>query len=82
MSKEKMNNKDFIREISKKTGFTMNDIGIVINAGAEVIKENLINDISTAPFQGMVVYPATYKDTITFPRARFGKAFHDLSPIS
>ena len=82
MNKEKMNNKDFIREVSKKTGFTMNDIKTVYDAGAEVVKENLINDISTAPFQGMIIYPATYNNTVTFPRARFGKAFHDLSPIS
>lgn len=82
MKTEKMNNKDFIRAISKKTGFTMNDITIVMEAGAEIIKENLIDNKSTVPFQGIIVYPATYKDTVTFPRARFGKSFHDLVPNS
>jgi len=72
--KTKMNNSNFIKAVSGKTGFTQKDIDTVFKAASEIILDNLKNDINTAVFQGMVIYPATYKD-IKFPRARFGRFF-------
>lgn len=77
--KQKINNSEFIRAISVKTGYTQKDIADVFTAASEIVLDNLKNDISTAVFQGMVVYPATYKD-IKFPRARFGKFFKSFVP--
>lgn len=79
---ERVNHSDFVRAVSKKTNYTQKDISAVLKAGAEVVLENLKNGVATAVFRGMTVYPSTYKDTYTFPRARFGKYFKFGSPIS
>ena len=79
---KKINNKDFIRAVSADTGFTQKDIADVLNSAANVVLNNLKNGIETAVFQGMVVYPSSYKgkdNEVTFPRARFGKFFKSLS---
>lgn len=82
MEKNRMNNSDFIRELSKRTGYMQTDIKDVLEASADLIKENLSNDVTTVPFIGMIIYPATYNNTVTFPRARFTKAFRGLAPLS
>lgn len=82
MKKQKVNNKDFIRAISKETGFTQKDIADVLESAADLVISNLSNGIETAVFQGMVIYPATYNNEVTFPRARFGKFFKTFSSNS
>lgn len=79
-----MNNTEFIRALSHRTGFAQTDIADVMKAAAEIVIENLVNGFSTAVFKGMVIYPATYKGEkeFTFPRARFGKFFKTLAPTS
>ena len=77
-----MNNKDFIRALSKETGFTQKDIADVLESAADLVLRNLSNGIETAVFQGMIVYPSTYNNEITFPRARFGKFFKTFASNS
>lgn len=81
MKKEKINNKDFIRAISRKTGFTQKDITDVLEAVSEITLENLNNGVETAILRGLIVYPATYKGEVTFPRARFGNYFKNLDSV-
>ena len=39
-----MNTKNFVREISKSTGFTQKDVQTVIDAGIDVIKNTVANE--------------------------------------
>lgn len=80
--KERVNNSDFVRIISKKTGLKQKDIKEMLEAGAETILDNLKNGVATVVFSGMVVYPSTYKNEYIFPRARFGKYFKMSSSVS
>ena len=81
--KDKMNNTDFITAVSQETGeaFSQKEVRDVLRAAANVVLNNLKNGIETAVFEGMVVYPATYKGEkeILFPRARFGRYFKTLA---
>ena len=79
---EKINNSDFVRMVSKDTGYAQKDIFAVLESVSKLLLENLKDDKSTAVLKGMVVYPATYKDTVKFPRARFGRFFKDLPSLS
>ena len=79
--KPKVNNKDFIKSISTETGFPQKYISQILEAGANIVLRNLQDGIATSVFQSMVVYPSTYNNEITFPRARFGKFFKSLDPI-
>lgn len=85
MKEEKVKNSDFIRQISKKTGYAQVDVGAVLNAASEVIVENLADGKSTSVFKGMVIYPSAYNGSgfgreisARFPRARFGKFFRSF----
>lgn len=80
--KNKIGYCDFIKQISKDTGYAQKDIGAVLESAADVILRNLNDNKETAVFKGMVVYPATYKDEVTFPRARFGRFFKSCAPLS
>lgn len=79
--KPRQNNKDFIRSISADTGFSQKDISEVLSSAADIILRNLKDGISTMVFQGMLVYPSTYNDEVTFPRARFGKFFKSMDSV-
>lgn len=53
----KINNKDFIRQISKKTGYTQNDIKAVINAVSDIVIDNLSDGNATTVFTGLIIEP-------------------------
>lgn len=75
-------NADYIRQISARTGKPLKLISLILDAGAAIVKENLDKGLSTVVFKGMTVYPATYNNQYTYPRARFGKYFKMTSPLS
>lgn len=79
METKKIGNKDFIRQISKKSGYAQKDIREVLRTEGEVIKENLDNGFATQVLEGMVVYPSTYNNEYMFARARFGRFFRDIN---
>ena len=79
---EKINNSDFIRQVSQKTGYAQKSITEVLNAAADIVLDNLNDNKASTVFKGMIVYPATYKNETTFARARFGKKFRNLAPLS
>ncbi len=82
MKQEKINNGEFVKQISKYTGYSQKDISAVLGTAADITLQNLNDGVSTAVFKGMIVYPATYNNEVTFPRARFGKFFKMSAPIS
>ena len=53
----KINNAEFIKQISKKTNYTQGDIKAVITAIAEIVTDNLINGDSTVIFNGLTIEP-------------------------
>lgn len=75
-----MNYPDFIRALSKKSGYAQVDIKEVFDAAAQVLLENLNSGVETAVLRGMIVYPSSYKGMSYFPRARFGTFFKNLMP--
>lgn len=81
MKIEKINNKDFVRQIAKDTGYAQKDISAVLNSAADITLQNLNNGKATAVLKGMVVYPSHYNE-VQFPRARFGKSFKMNAPLS
>ena len=78
MRQEKIAFSEFVRQISKDTGYAQHDISAVLKSSAGVIRGNLENGKSTQVFPGMVVYPSTYNNEYKFARARFGNFFRDL----
>lgn len=78
MKNKKINNKDFVKQISKESGYAQKDIAEVLNVAANVLHDNLEDNIETAVLKGMIVYPSVIKDTYKFPRARFGTFFKDF----
>lgn len=81
MEKGKINRTEYVKQISKKSGYAQKDITEVLNVGREVLKNNLEKGYSTTVMDGMIVYPATYKHEdleVTFARARFGAFFRNL----
>lgn len=53
----KINNKDFVKQISKKTGYTQSDIKAVISAASNIIIDNLVDGNSTVLFTGLTIEP-------------------------
>ncbi len=82
MKRDKVNYKDFIRQISKDTGYAQKDISAVLESAENLIDNNLNNGIETTALKGMVVYRASYKGEVNYARARFGKSFKLNPPIS
>lgn len=85
---DKVNFSDFVRQISKKSGYAQKDIKEVLTTGSECVAENLAKGISTAIMQGVIIYPGVYPATdriedgktvhyeeVIYPRARFGQSF-------
>lgn len=79
---------DFVRQLSKKSGYAQRDIKEVLNIGSLCVAENLSDGIATTIMQGVVIYPGVYPaidriedgkhvhyDEVIYPRARFGSAF-------
>ncbi len=79
---------DFVRQVSKKSGYAQKDIKEVLNVASECTATNLSNKMATTIMQGVVIYPASYPamdkvedgktvhyDEVIYPRARFGIAF-------
>jgi hypothetical protein len=75
MKREKINYSDFVRQISKTTGYAQKDITVVLDSAADIALQNLNNKMETAVMRGMIVYPSSYKGEINVPRARFGQKF-------
>lgn len=86
---DKISFSEFVRQVSKKSGYAQKDIKEVFSVGSEVVAINLEDKISTTIMPGVVVYPAVYPamdktdengntvhyDEVIYPRARFGQAF-------
>lgn len=85
---EKVKFTDFVRQVSKKSGYAQKDIKEVLNISSAIVAENLSNGISTTIMQGVVIYPGVYPamdrvedgknvhyEEVIYPRARFGQAF-------
>ena len=86
---EKVNFTDFVKQVSKKSGYAQKDIKEVFNVGSECIIENLNNNKSTTIMTGVIIYPGKYPaidrteadgrlahyDEVIYPRARFGQSF-------
>lgn len=81
MSQNKIWHKEYVKQISIKTGYAQKDVAEVLKVGKEILKDNLIKELATTIMDGIVVYPATYKrdnKEVKFARARFGKFFRNL----
>lgn len=79
---------DFVRQVSKKSGYAQKDIKEVLNIGSECVAENLNKGTATTVMQGVVIYPGVYPamdrvengktvhyEEVIYPRARFGQSF-------
>ena len=79
---------DFVRQVSKKSGYAQKDIKEVLNVASACVADNMNNKLATTVMQGIIVYPAVYPamdkiedgknvhyDEVIYPRARFGAAF-------
>ena len=79
---------DFVRQVSKKSGYAQKDITAVFETASECVAENLNAEKATTIMKGLVVYPGKYPafdrvedgktvhyDEVIYPRARFGQAF-------
>lgn len=88
MNIEKISFTNFVKQISKKSGYAQKDIKEVLNVGSSLVAENLSKGIATAIMQGVVIYPGVYPatdriengktvhyDEVIYPRARFGASF-------
>jgi nucleoid DNA-binding protein len=74
MKNEKINNREFVKQISKETGYAQADIKAVLESATDIVVKNLGEDKATAVFKGLIVYPCHYKQgELIYPRARFGK---------
>ncbi len=82
MKKEKINNPEFVGQISKDTGYAKRDISAVLDSASKITLQNLNEGKETVVLKGLIVYPASYKDEVKFARARFGKYFKITSPVS
>lgn len=78
MKNEKIGNKEFVRQISKRSGYAQKDIAEVLNTAAEILHENIDDGVETTVFKGMVIYPSYFNNKYKFPRARFGTFFKDF----
>lgn len=76
--KNKINNGEFVKQISKRSGYAQKDIAEVLNTAAEVLHDNLDDNYETAVLKGMIVYPSVFQEKYKFPRARFGTFFKDF----
>ena len=86
---EKVNYSDFVRQVSKKSGYAQVNIKEILDKAAEVSADNQNQNIASTVMQGIIIYPSTYPAVDTtdkdgniihhnetvYPRARFGKAF-------
>lgn len=86
---EKVNYSDFVRQVSKKSGYAQVNIREILDNAAQVAADNLNNNIASTIMQGVIIYPSSYpaidmkdkdgnvvhRSEAIYPRARFGKAF-------
>ena len=79
---DKINNSEFVRMVSKDTGYAQRDISAVLDSIGSLLVKNLSEGKETAILKGIIVYPEKYKDTAVFPRARFGKYFKNFPSLS
>ena len=79
---DRISHSDFVKAVSKKTGYNQKKIATIFKDAAEIVLQNLNEGISTTVFNGMIVYPAKIEDKYTFPRARFGRYFKMSSSVS
>lgn len=93
---DKVKHSDFVRQISKATGYAQKDIAAVLDAAKDVIIADLNEMKSVAVMKGMIVYPSVYPaidtkdkdgntvhcDEVLYPRARFTSLFKDNLLIS
>ena len=89
---EKISMNEFVRQISKKSGYAQTDIKAVLNFASECVAENLNDGVSTTMMHGVIIYPAVYPardikdkngdiihhEQVIYPRARFGQSFKKL----
>ena len=57
---EKISMNEFVRQISKKSGYAQTDIKAVLNFASECVAENLNDGVSTTMMHGVIIYPAVY----------------------
>lgn len=76
--KPKVSNSKFIDAVAYDAGFTKKEVADMLASAANIVLQNLKEGVATSILQGMVVYPSTYNNEITFPRARFGKFFKSI----
>lgn len=82
MSDTKVTYTEFIKQVSKKSGYAQKDIREVFDNASEIIHENLQNDKATTAMMGLIIYPANFRGELVYPRARFGRYFRkDLNPV-
>lgn len=79
---DKINNPEFVKMISKDTGYAQKEIAIVLSSVSSLLLRNLSEGKETAILKGVIVYPAKYKDKSIFPRARFGTYFKNFPSLS
>jgi hypothetical protein len=89
MKTEKINIGDFVRQVSKKSGYAQRDIAEVLNVASEIAAKNVGENKSTVIMKGIILYPGYYpavdkkdvngKDVhfgeVIYPRARFTEYF-------
>ena len=87
----KIKHSDFIRQISKRTGYSQVDIKCVNEAALEILKENMKNGNATAVFKGITIETRNVPETTKHipngnvivvpahetPRARFTPTFKE-----
>ena len=86
---EKINIPEFVKQVSKASGYAQKDIREVLNVAAEVAARDLSDDKEVVIMDGVILYPGHYKardgkdmngnsvhyDEAIFPRARFTNTF-------
>lgn len=81
---ERVNYSDFVRQVSKHTGFTIRDVAEVLDSAQEIIIENLKSDKSTKVLKGLEIEPQireeregfnpSAQEKMILPRKRFARA--------
>ena len=82
MSDTKVTYTEFIKQVSRKSGYAQKDIREVFDNASEIIHENLQNNKATTAMTGLIIFPANFRDKLIYPRARFGRYFRkNLNPV-
>lgn len=89
---ERIKHSDFVKQISKATGYPQKYIATIFDAAKDVIIEDLNDMKSIAVMKGMIVYPGIYPmavdrkdedgniihcEKVLYPRAKFTSVFKD-----